>query len=200
MLSRHNIHVNGLTQLIKEKLEGFHDMGNVFVNFHVEFACSVTSSENLIDLLRLDHGVSCYHDSLYLRDELLASWVWKLSSEKSQQQVRVNLGCLLAEMNSREKGDEPAAWRLLEGIFVIQVSFDVCVETLWDVRWEWNAREAKVWDLEVASIDGLAFESHDASTDEVVDIELFRVLDSDTTWFVFKYGHIIFLSIHIVSI
>lgn len=73
MLSRHNIHVNGLTQLIKEKLEGFHDMGNVFVNFHVEFACSVASSENLIDLLRLDHGVSCYHHSLYLRDELLAS-------------------------------------------------------------------------------------------------------------------------------
>jgi len=200
MLSRHNIHVDGLTQLIKEKLEGFHDMWNVLVNLHVEFACSVASSENLINLPRLDHGVSCYHHSLYLRDELLASWVWKLSSEKSQQQIRLNLGCLLAEMNSREKGDEPPAWWLLEGIFVIEVSFDVCVQTLWDIRWEWNAREAKVWDLEVASIDGFAFESHDASTDEVVDIELFRVLDGDTTWFVFKYSHIIFFSVHIVSI
>jgi len=145
MLSGHNIHVNGLTQLIKEKLEGFHDMGNVFVNFHVEFASSVASSENLIDLLWLDHGVSCYHHSLYLRDELLASWVWKLSSEKSQQQIRLNLGCLLAEMNSREKGDEPAAWGLLEGIFVVEVSFDVCVQTLWDIRWERNSRKAKVW-------------------------------------------------------
>ena len=150
--------------------------------------CTIWTTEDLINFLRLNYWVSTYHYPGNKACKLCTlSPIEHFTSKKSQQEFSWQDIARLSELQPRYKSHKFSA-RLQ---IIIEPSFCSQVDIPWDGCWEWDACICEVFDLKEALYIHNSLESKDCACNKVVWVEDLILPNSYSPGIIFKYGIIL---------
>lgn len=199
LLTRHDVHINKLAGTVQKLVKLGHCICDARVHLLVQLGRAVAAAQHLIDLVGLDSRVTGNNQSLNLGGknscvERLATDLnetAKLTTQELEDVFGVALG-RHAEAKTRHERNKLALIGRAHDLLVVEAScrFVVQLTVAWDARVERNTREAVLVNFEVAAVNGLTLQSQYGTTDKLVYLELFAVLDGDATGAILEHARV----------